>query len=56
MKLAGLVDNGADAKEIIQNGKVSVNGDIDTRRGRKLFPGDVFSYDGTCVKVLSDDD
>jgi len=51
MKLAGLVDSGIDAKEVIQAGNVSVNGEVDTRRGRKLYPGDVFSYDGSEVKI-----
>ena len=51
MKLAGLVDSGLDAKEIIQSGQVLVNGEVDTRRGKKLVPGDTFSYDGKTVKV-----
>ena len=53
MKLAGVVDEGAQAKELVQNGEVKVNGEVDTRRGRKLYPGDVFSYDGEDVKVVS---
>lgn len=40
MKLAGLVESGVEAKEFIQNGLVKVNGEVDTRRGRKLVPGD----------------
>lgn len=44
VKLAGLADSGLEAKLFIQNGKVSVNHEIDTRRGRKLYPGDVFSF------------
>lgn len=51
MKLAGLVDSGIDAKEVIQEGKVSVNGEVDTRRGRKLYPGDVFSYEGSEIRI-----
>ena len=51
MKLAGLVDSGVEAKEIIQNGEVSVNGEVDTRRGKKLYPGDIFSYNGEDVAV-----
>ncbi len=46
VKLAGLVDSGLEAKIFIQNGQVSVNHEIDTRRGRKLYPGDVFSFQG----------
>ena len=51
MKLAGLVDSGVEAKEIIQNGEVSVNGEVETRRGKKLYPGDIFSYNGEDVAV-----
>ncbi len=51
MKLAGLVEDGVEAKLVIQNGEVKVNGEIDTRRGKKLYDGDIFSYDGREVKV-----
>jgi len=51
MKLAGLVDEGVEAKFAIQDGEVSVNGEVDTRRGRKLYEGDVFSYQGKEVKI-----
>jgi ribosome-associated protein len=51
MKLAGLVYNGAEAKDIITEGEVKVNGETETRRGRKLYKGDVFSYGGEDVKV-----
>ncbi len=40
IKLAGLVESGVEAKEVIQNGLVKVNGTVDTRRGRKLVQGD----------------
>lgn len=51
MKLANLVEDGVEAKFVIQDGLVTVNGDVDTRRGRKLYPGDVFAYDGQEIKV-----
>lgn len=51
MKKAGLVDSGVDAKMIILDGLVSVNGEVDLRRGRKLYDGDVFTYNGETVKV-----
>ena len=35
----------------IQNGLVLVNGEIDTRRGRKLYPGDIASFDGNEIKI-----
>lgn len=40
IKLAGLVESGVEAKEVIKDGLVRVNGTVDTRRGRKLVPGD----------------
>ena len=51
MKLAGLVDSGVDAKYVIQDGLVKVNGEQEFRRGRKLYQGDVFSYQGQDVRV-----
>lgn len=44
LKLAGLVDSGVTAKEVIQNGEVEVNGEVDTRRGKKLYAGDTFTF------------
>lgn len=51
LKLAGLVENGAEAKEVIQAGAVKVNGETDLRRGRKLVAGDVIEYHGKQVAV-----
>ncbi len=51
MKKAGLVDSGVDAKVIIQDGLVKVNGEVDTRRGKKLYKGDKFEYNGEIVEV-----
>ncbi len=51
MKLAGLIDSGVEAKEVIQGGQVQVNGETDLRRGRKLVPGDTFTYKGKTVQV-----
>ena len=51
MKLAGLAENGGEAKDAIMAGEVTVNGEVDLRRGRKLYKGDVFSYNGVDVKV-----
>ena len=53
LKAAGLVETGAEAKDVIQDGLVKVNGEVDTRRGRKVYGGDVISYNGQDVKVLS---
>ena len=51
MKKAGMVGSGLDAKILIQDGQVKVNGEVDTRRGRKLYGGDTFEYDNNIVKV-----
>ena len=51
MKLAGLAENGVEAKILIQDGQVQVNGETDTRRGRKLYEGDTFSFQGQTVTV-----
>ena len=51
LKLAGLVESGVEAKEVIQDGLVKVNGTIDTRRGRKLVVDDEVSFDGNSFVV-----
>ncbi len=51
IKLAGLVESGVDAKFVIQDGLVKVNGEVDKRRGKKLYPGDSFEFEGTVVTV-----
>lgn len=51
LKAAGLVDNGVEAKLVIQDGEVLVNGEVDTRRGRKLYEGDVVSFNGETIKI-----
>ena len=51
VKAAGLVESGVEAKEVIQQGRVSVNGEVDTRRGRKLYAGDVAEYNGDQIKI-----
>lgn len=51
LKLAGLVSSGVDAKFLIQDGQVKVNGEVDTRRGKKLRPGDTFEFENTVVLV-----
>ena len=51
LKKAGLEGSGVEAKNDIQAGLVKVNGEVEERRGRKLYDGDVFEYDGTQVKV-----
>ena len=52
IKKAGLVDSGVDAKMVILDGQVTVNGQTELQRGKKLHDGDVFSYNGETVKVV----
>lgn len=52
LKLAGVVEDGVEAKYVIADGLVKVNGEVDVRRGRKVYEGDVISYDGNEIKVI----
>lgn len=52
LKAVNLVSSGVEAKIVIQNGEVLVNGEVDTRRGKKLYNGDTFTYQGKTVKVI----
>lgn len=51
LKAAGLVESGAEAKEVIIDGQVLVNGEVDKRRGKKLYAGDIVSFHGEEVKI-----
>ena len=51
LKAAGLVENGAQAKEVIQEGQVLVNGETDLRRGRKLYAGDIVTFNGEEIEI-----
>ena len=51
MKFAGLLDSGGDVKEAIIDGYVTVNGEVDRRRGRQLQLGDVVGFEGRRVRV-----
>jgi ribosome-associated protein len=51
LKLADLIDTGADAKPLLAEGGVTVNGEVETRRGRQLARGDVVSVAGVQVRV-----
>ena len=53
LKLAGLVDTGGQAKFVIQDGQVTVNGQPCTQRGKKLRPGDEAGFQGRQVRVES---
>lgn len=51
LKLANLIDSGSDAKQVLAEGLVSVNGDTETRRGRQLVDGDVVELAGAAARV-----
>jgi ribosome-associated protein len=53
LKLANLIDTGSDAKELMIQGLVTVNGEVETRRGRQLVPGDVVELGGVQSRVAS---
>ena len=53
LKASGLVESGAEAKEVITEGMVCVNGEADTRRGRKLYAGDIINFKGEEVKIVN---
>lgn len=52
LKLAGVVEDGVEAKYVITDGLVKVNGEVDERRGRKVYEGDTISYNGKEIKVI----
>jgi ribosome-associated protein len=52
LKLANLIDSGSDAKELMIQGLVSVNGEVETRRGRQLVQGDVVSLGAAEARVV----
>ena len=51
LKLANLVEDGVEATELIKNGLVKVNGEIDDRRGRQLHNGDTVTVNGRTVRI-----
>lgn len=52
LKAAGLVGSGVDAKFVIQDGLVKVNGETEFQRGKKLYDGDIVTYNGESVKIV----
>lgn len=52
LKASGLVSSGVDAKMVIQDGSVTVNGHTELQRGKKLYNGDVVEFEGQQVKII----
>ena len=51
LKLAGMVGSGLEAKIVIQDGQVLVNGEVELQRGKKLYSGDIFSFNGEEAQI-----
>lgn len=52
LKWSGAVSLGSEAKMYILNGEVKVNGETETRRGKKLFIGDIIEFQGEQYKII----
>ncbi len=52
LKAANLVSSGVEAKLVIQDGQVTLNGEVETRRGKKLYENDIVEYNGQQVKIV----
>ncbi|MBO1680255.1 RNA-binding S4 domain-containing protein [Bittarella massiliensis (ex Durand et al. 2017)] len=51
LKFAGLIGTGGEAKEVVAEGLVKVNGEVVTQRGKKIYPGDILSFGGQEYEV-----
>lgn len=51
LKFAGLVESGVEAKIVIQDGKVKVNGQVETQRGKKLIAGDMVEFQNETIRI-----
>ena len=51
LKAAGLVESGADAKDVIVQGMVKVNGEVEVQRGKKLYAGDEVLFEGQTIRI-----
>jgi ribosome-associated protein len=52
LKLADAADSGGEAKELLAEGRVTVNGEVEMRRGRQVRPGDVIVVDGAELRAV----
>lgn len=56
LKLANVVEDGVHARHVIEHGEVSVNDEVETRRGRQLHPGDVIVFGDERLVITHDDE
>ena len=52
LKKASLVGSGVEAKIVIQDGLVTLNGEVEVQRGKKLYDGDIVSFNGETIKIV----
>ena len=52
LKKASVVGSGVEAKFVIQDGLVTLNGEVELQRGKKLYDGDVVSFNGETIKIV----
>ena len=52
LKATGLVESGVEAKDVIVNGEVKVNGTVEVQRGKKLYDGDIVNFGGEQIKIV----
>ncbi|MBQ3514175.1 MAG: RNA-binding S4 domain-containing protein [Lachnospiraceae bacterium] len=52
LKAAGLVSSGVDAKMVIQDGLVKVNGQVELQRGKKLYDNDIVEFENEQIKIV----
>ncbi len=52
LKAANLVSSGVEAKLVIQDGQVTLNGEVETRRGKKLYENDIVEFQGQQIKII----
>lgn len=52
LKKAGVVSSGVDAKMVIQDGRVKLNGETECQRGKKLYGGEIVSYNGETIEIV----
>jgi ribosome-associated protein len=52
LKLAGIAASGGEARALVEEGRVTVNGEVERRRGRQLRPGDEVAVDAEALRIV----
>lgn len=56
LKLLGLVETGGEANQVITDGEIEVNGQTETQKRKKLYPGDVVIWDEVSISIIEGED